>query len=120
MNFVLALAIGLATAQQHGTGRLAGRRRVSPRYGYGDSSTYHGQAYPMLSLAYWTARLNTIINFGFYLPLAVLVAATLAVGIVQMLLRARETGRIDGTLRSTLQDGASGFARSWSSPAIWP
>jgi hypothetical protein len=105
VNFVLALAIGLATAATWYGSNWPVVAEYLLSYGYGDHSTYHGQAYPMLSLAYWTARLNTIINFGFYLPLAVLVAATLAVGIVQMLLRARETGRIDGALRSTLQDG---------------
>ena len=73
VNFVLALAIGLATAATwYGSNWPVVTHLLS--YGYGDHSTYHGQAYPMLSLAYWTARLNTIINFGFYLPLAVLVA----------------------------------------------
>jgi Dolichyl-phosphate-mannose-protein mannosyltransferase len=105
VNFVLALVTGLVIAATWYGRNWPIVAEYLFSYGYGDKSAYHGQAYPMLSWAYWSARLNTIIDFGFYLPLAVLVAATLTVGTVQILQQARGTGRIGVALRSTLQEG---------------
>jgi dolichol-phosphate mannosyltransferase len=103
VNFGLAMAVGFAIAATWYGRNWPIVAEYLLSYGYGDRSVYHGQAYPMLSWAYWTARLNTIIN-GFYLPLAVLVAATLVVGIAQVLLQTRETRRIGGALRLNLQN----------------
>ena len=105
VNFGLALAVGFAIAATWYGRNWPIVAEYLLNFGYGDRSAYHGQAYPMLSWAYWTARLNTIINRGFYLPLAVLVAATLVVGIAQVLLQTRETRRIGGALRLNLQNG---------------
>ena len=104
-NFGLALAVGFAIAATWYGRNWPIVAEYLLSFGYGDRSAYHGQAYPMLSWAYWTARLHTIVNVGFYLPLAVLVAAALVVGIAQALLQTRETGRIGGALRLNLQNG---------------
>jgi hypothetical protein len=103
-NFMLALAISLVIAATWYGSNWPFVAEYLFGYGYGDRSAYYGQAYPMLSWAYWTARLNTFVDHGFYLPLAILVAATLAAGIVKVLLRAIEVGRIAHGWRSTLQD----------------
>jgi 4-amino-4-deoxy-L-arabinose transferase-like glycosyltransferase len=101
-SFALALAVGVAFAATW----YAQSWRIVAEYlfafGYGDRSTYYGQAYPILSWARWTARLKTLIDRGFYLPLAVVVAMTLAAGFVTALLGAR---RVDGAaLRAGLQN----------------
>jgi 4-amino-4-deoxy-L-arabinose transferase-like glycosyltransferase len=104
VNCGLGLAVGFAVAATW-YGRnwpLVGEYLLS--FGYGDRSAYHGHAHPMLSWAYWTARLKTIIN-GFYLPLAILVAATLVVWIARVLLQTRENGRIGRAFRLNLQNG---------------
>jgi hypothetical protein len=105
VNFGLALAVGFAIAATWYGQNWPVVAEYLLSFGYGDRSVYHGEAYPMLSWAYWTARLNTIINRGFYLPLAVPVAAALVVGIARVLLQTRETGRIGRVLRSNLQNG---------------
>jgi hypothetical protein len=104
VNFGLALAVGFAIAATWYGRNWPIVAEYLLSFGYGDRSAYYGQAHPMLSWAYWTARLNTIINYGFYLPLAAVVAATLVVGIARVLLQTRETGKISGALRLNLQN----------------
>jgi 4-amino-4-deoxy-L-arabinose transferase-like glycosyltransferase len=102
-RFALALALGIAIAATW----YAQNWRIVAEYligfGYGDRSAYYGKAYPILSWARWTARLGTLINRGFYLPLAVLVAVTLAAGLLTALLRARPGN--GATLRAGLRNG---------------
>ena len=100
-SFALALAVGIAIAA---TWYVRSWRVVAEYlvgYGYGDRSVYYGQAFPLLSWARWTVRLKTLIDRGFYLPLAVLVTVSLAAGAIAALWRARP---VDGAaLRAGLR-----------------
>jgi 4-amino-4-deoxy-L-arabinose transferase-like glycosyltransferase len=102
-TFALTLTVGIAIAATWYAQSWRSVAEYLIGFGYGDRSVYYGQAYPILSWARWTARLKTLIDRGFYLPLAALVAATLAAGTITALLRAR---RVDGAaLRAGLQNG---------------
>ena len=102
-NLALALAVGIAIAATW----YAHNWRIVAEYligfGYGDHSVYYGQAYPILSWARWTARLKTLIDRGFYLPLAVLTAVTLVAGMIAALLCVRP--RDGAAWRTGLQNG---------------
>ena len=89
VNFALALALGIAIAATWYAQNWQIVAEYLIGFGYGDRSAFYGQAYPLLSWARWTARLKTLIDRGFYLPLAALVAVSLAAGLITALLRVR-------------------------------
>jgi 4-amino-4-deoxy-L-arabinose transferase-like glycosyltransferase len=86
-NLGLGLLVGLAVAAPWYVRNLSPVMDYLLGYGYGKQSLAYGESHPLLSWGFWAFEINSAINNGLYVPLAAVLAASSAVGLLAVVRR---------------------------------
>ena len=89
IHFGIGIGVGILTAATWYLRNWPEVLKYLTSYGYGTYSVYYGQTRAPYTLAFWTARIDTLTNRGFYLPLICLLGLTLAIGLIMLVKRVR-------------------------------